>query len=412
MTSLPTGWAQAALGDITETRLGKMLSAKARVGTSPGPYLRNRNVQWDEIERFTVLPGDVLVCEGGEIGRTAIWKGQLPWVGYQKALHRIRPARGVSSEYLAYFMRWFASVQAFEPYVTGSTIKHLPQEDLRLLPVPVPPEPEQRRIVAAIEEQFSRLEVAEASLCLANKRLALLKAAALRAGLEGDWPTRRLDEIATTSSGGTPSRKRPDYFGGSIPWVKSGELRDGHVKATDETISDLGLNESSAKVVERGTLLIALYGATVGKLGVLDIDAATNQAVCAIMSHDAEMVPYLWLVLRQKRSDLIAAGQGGAQPNISQAILRKVQIPVPSRNEQRRVVAEVERQLSFIDAMRAWTNTAIRRSVSLRRAILERAFTGMLVQQDPSEEPASALLQRIAAMHPVTTKSRRRKVPA
>lgn len=412
MSELPPGWADAPLVDIAETRLGKMLSAKARGGPNPRPYLRNKNVQWgrfdlsdllvmdfddEEFERFRVVPGDLLVCEGGEVGRAAIWRGQIEDVGYQKALHRVRPAPGVSAEYLLYAFRWFADTHAFESFITGSTINHLPQEDIRRLPIPLPPEAEQRRIVAAIEEQFSRIDAAEESLLRAKKRLSLLRSAALTAAVDGDWPIKRLDEIAHTTSGGTPSRRRPDYFGGPIPWVKSGELRDGRVRTTEETITQLGLGESSAKIFERGTLLIALYGATVGKLGILDIDAATNQAVCAIKPDDPEMVPYLWVVLRQKRAELVAAGQGGAQPNISQAILRRLRIPVPPPDEQRSLVEEVERQLSITDAMSAEIERAFRRSAALRRSILEQAFSGKLVPQDPSDEAASALLERIAA---------------
>ena len=209
-------------------------------------------------------------------------------------------------------------------------------------------------------------------------------------------------------SGGTPSRKRADYFGGAIPWVKSGELRDGRVRATEETITELGLSASSAKVFKQGTLLIALYGATVGKVDVLDIDAATNQAVCAIRPNDNLSVAYLWFVLRQKRPELVAAGQGGAQPNISQAILKRVQVPVPPLEEQRRIVQEVEERLSRIDAMRASIERAQRRSSTLRAAILERAFRGELVPQDPTDEPAEALLARIRADRAMSDRANRR----
>ncbi len=162
MTEFPQGWEEAQLGEIAETRLGKMLSAKARGGAHPRPYLRNKNVQWgrfdltdllvmdfdeEEFERFQVLPGDLLVCEGGEVGRAAIWRGQIEDVGYQKALHRVRPAVGVLAEYLFYALRWFADTHAFAPFITGSTINPLPQEDLRRLPIPLPPSAEQRRIV-------------------------------------------------------------------------------------------------------------------------------------------------------------------------------------------------------------------------------------------------------------------------
>jgi type I restriction enzyme S subunit len=120
------------------------------------------------------------------------------------------------------------------------------------------------------------------------------------------------------------------------------------------------------------------------------------------------MVPYLWVVLRQKRNELIAAGQGGAQPNISQAILRRLQIRVPPPDEQRRIVAEVERQLSLVDSLAEAIDQALKRSASLRRLILDHAFRGNLVAQDPSDEPAPLLLERIAAERATALKPSRR----
>jgi len=274
----------------------------------------------------------------------------------------------------------------------------------------LPPLNEQRRIVAAIEEHLSRLDAADASLQRAWRLVEPLTEAALARALAGDWPVVEVGEIAATTSGGTPSRRRPDYYGGSIPWVKSGELRDGRVRGAEESITEAGLHESSAKILPRGTLLIALYGATIGKLGLLEIDAATNQAVCAVMPHEPDSVPYLRVVLLSKRSELVASGQGGAQPNISQAILRKLRVPYPPLDEQRRIVAEVEARLSALDALRASIERAQRRSRALRAAVLARAFSGELVPQDPSDEPASVLLDRIraerAANEPTRPRSR------
>ena len=100
------------------------------------------------------------------------------------------------------------------------------------------------------------------------------------------WPTVRLEEICFTTSGGTPSRSKPEYYFGDIPWVKSGDLNDGVISSTPEFISDSGLKDSSAKLFKKGTILIAMYGATVGKIAILGIDAASNQAVCGITASE------------------------------------------------------------------------------------------------------------------------------
>ncbi len=161
--------------------------------------------------------------------------------------------------------------------------------------------------------------------------------------LSAGWVWSRLGDICKTTSGGTPSRKNTAYFTGDIPWVKSGELPDGIVEKIEEYITAEAVTNSSAKLFPAGTLLIALYGATVGKLGILKEDATTNQAVCAIFPTDSIDKKYLFWYLRFVRPDLVAQAIGGAQPNISQSILRMLPIPVPPPDQQKHIVAEIEK---------------------------------------------------------------------
>ena len=152
------------------------------------------------------------------------------------------------------------------------------------------------------------------------------------------WPMMPLGEVCVTSSGGTPSRTHPEYFGGAIPWIKSGDLTDGDVVTCDENITEEALRNSSAKLFRKGTVLIAMYGATVGKLGLLGMDAATNQAVCGITTPDELDRGFLFYFLLSQRQKLIGQSTGGAQPNISQKIVRELLVPVPHLPEQRRIV--------------------------------------------------------------------------
>jgi type I restriction enzyme S subunit len=190
------------------------------------------------------------------------------------------------------------------------------------------------------------------------------------------WRTVRLGDVAKTSSGGTPKRGVTAFYGGRIPWVKSGELGDSTVYETQEKISQAGLNGSSAKLFPKGTLCIALYGATVGKLGILGMDAATNQAVCGIFLPDEIDTRFAYRFLESKRRELIEMGKGGAQSNISQEIIRNLQFPLPSPDEQRRIVAEIEKQFTRLEAGVA----ALRRvQASLKRyraAVLKAACEG------------------------------------
>ena len=148
-----------------------------------------------------------------------------------------------------------------------------------------------------------------------------------------------ISDFCETGSGGTPSRSEASrYFGGSIPWVKSGELREGIITTTDETITDLGLRESAAKLLPKNTLLVALYGATVGRIGVLGIQAATNQAVCHIIPDGRRANrTFLFYALRAQVPYWLSQRVGVGQPNISQGVIRDTKIPLPSLSEQKRI---------------------------------------------------------------------------
>lgn len=150
----------------------------------------------------------------------------------------------------------------------------------------------------------------------------------------------RLGDIAATTSGGTPDRQIVSYFGGDIPWIKSGELNDDMIQQAAEFITEEGLHHSSAKVFPKGSLLVALYGATVGKTGILGLDAATNQAVCMISPRSNNVVTrYLYWFLRYKRPDFLNNSFGGAQPNISQKHLQDTPTPLPPPDIQRAICA-------------------------------------------------------------------------
>ncbi len=198
--------------------------------------------------------------------------------------------------------------------------------------------------------------------------------------LPSGWQLVRLGDICKTTSGGTPSRKNLDYYNGDIPWVKSGELPDGPVQEIGESVSEDAIKNSSAKVFPCGSLLVAMYGATVGKLGILTRDAATNQAVCAIFPTDNLDNKYLFWYLRAVRSDLVSQAIGGAQPNISQGILRELSIPIAPLEQQIRIVAEIEKQLSRLDEAVANLKRVKANLKRYKAAVLKAAVEGKFTE--------------------------------
>ena len=193
------------------------------------------------------------------------------------------------------------------------------------------------------------------------------------------WKTESLGEIALMTSGGTPSKKNPEYYEkGTIPWVRSGELENGAICDTEIKITQVGLENSSAKIFPKGTLLIALYGATIGKLAWLDIEACTNQAVCGIFENEKVSLKYLYYYLLLHRPDLIKQGIGGAQANISQTILKKLMVSYPvDRSEQMRIVARIEELSSELDNGVETLRKTKQQLAVYRQAVISAAFPEM-----------------------------------
>lgn len=213
--------------------------------------------------------------------------------------------------------------------------------------------------------------------------------------LPDGWSWRKLSELAKTTSGGTPSRSNKDYWGGSIPWVKSGELGDSRVEKNEEFITELGLKNSSAKLFPKESLLLALYGATAGKLGVLTYDAATNQAVCCINQDDQLLArDFLRYYLLSQRKKIIEDSFGGAQPNISQAYVREIDIPTPPLTEQKRIVEKLDALLTRIDTAIEHLQESVTLADALSQNGLDVYFSEL--KKDYPELPLSKLADFIS----------------
>lgn len=204
------------------------------------------------------------------------------------------------------------------------------------------------------------------------------------------WLWTTIGDIAILSSGGTPDRSNHSYFKGHIPWVKSGELNYNTITETEETISQGALENSSAKIVPSGTLLIALYGSTVGKLAFLGIDAATNQAVAALKTTNSFESKYLYYYLLHNREKLLQKRIGGAQPNISQKILQIFPIPLATLKEQEIIIHQIESLFSKFDEAEKGLRTANNSLKIYRQALLKNAFEGILTKNWRKDLPIDA----------------------
>ena len=221
--------------------------------------------------------------------------------------------------------------------------------------------------------------------------------------IPNSWVWATLGDIGTWQAGGTPSRSNKTCYGGSIPWLKTGDLNDGLITDIPESITEEAVANSSAKINPVGSVLIAMYGATIGKLGILTFPATTNQACCACIEYYAVIQSYLFYFLLSQRTTFISKGGGGAQPNISKEIIVNTTIPLPPLAEQQRIVTEIQRCFALINQIeqrKVDLQTTIKQ---LKNRTLDLAIHGKLVSQDPNDEPASKLLKRINPKAKITS---------
>ena len=254
--------------------------------------------------------------------------------------------------------------------------------------------------------------------------------------LPGSWAWVRLNSIGDWGAGATPSRTNSNYYGGKIPWFKSGELTADYIGESEETVTEAALRECSLRLNQPGDVLIAMYGATIGKTAILDVVGTTNQAVCACTPFSGVSNSYLLLLMKALKPYFISQGAGGAQPNISREKIIHTVIGLPPLAEQSRIVTRVEELMQLCDALEAsgqleaqqhaqlvstllgtltqsetpeelaknWQRIATHFDMlldrpeaveALEQTILQLAVRGLLVPQDPTDEPASILLKKI-----------------
>ena len=196
-----------------------------------------------------------------------------------------------------------------------------------------------------------------------------------------NWCWTYLSCVAQWGSGGTPSRKILAYYDGEISWIKTGELNDELIYESEEHISSEAIANSSAKLFPIHTVIIAMYGATIGKVGILEIEAATNQACACAVSSTAIDYKYLFYYAKSQKEAFIKKGKGGAQPNISQEIIKTHEIPLPPLPEQHRIVNCIESLFAKLDEAKEKAQAVVDGFELRKSAILHKAFTGELTEQ-------------------------------
>ena len=337
------GWEYKKLGQVCTSDLGKTLN-KSKDRGELHPYLCSINILWDKIdlstlkqacfeadeqEKYTVRKGDLLVCEGGDTGRSAIWDRDET-ILYQNALHRLRFHESVSQKFVLFYLMYLKDIGEIDnKYSKGVTIKHLVKKALLSIPLPIPPKSTQLSIVSELDKLNELIQIKKEQLKDYDALAQSVFYEMFGDPVEEGWDVKELGDICKTSSGGTPSKAHTEYYNGEIMWLRSGEVSQGDIYNTEQTITLLGLENSSAKIFPVNTVVIAMYGATVGQVGILRKEMSTNQAICGIFPNEDLTPEYLYYFLISKKAEFLKSAIGGAQANISQQIIRKTLIPLP-----------------------------------------------------------------------------------
>lgn len=438
MSSLPKGWAWSLIGEICEINLPPMPKTEsldsdlvsfvpmAAVAEESGAIDTSDIRPVHELNKKSYrqfIDGDVLIAKitpSMENGKGAVARGLAGGRGLGSTeFHVLRPRRGISPHYVLRFVlqRGFRAEAARHMTGTAGQLR-VPAAYLKERPIPVPPSAEQERIVATIEEHFSRLDEAESMLRSASRRANRMRSAVLERGVAGEWPLTELSRVLRSLKNGI-FVSRPSHDPPGVPVFRISAVRPLALDVHDVRYAHVPPEEAAPFRVEAGDLLFTRYSGNPGYVGSCAVvppaasgTAHPDKLIRAVVDRDAALPEYLAIALtvgegrRQIEKRLkTTAGQVG----IAGGQLKTVAVPLPPVDEQERIVSEAEAQLTSIRAVDDEIGCASRRSVQLRRSILERAFSGRLVPQYGSDEPASVLLERIAAERAAAPNPGRRK---
>lgn len=295
-----------------------------------------------------------------------------------QSIGAIYPCEAFHSKFVYYFMdSCYEDLRALSD--GGGGRGGLTKSLLESYNIALPPKPEQHRIASALTSidnllvSLDRL-IAKKEAIKQGAMQQLLTGKKRLKGFTEPWVEKKLGDIAETASGGTPSRSNINYYKGDICWFTTSELTDNYLYDSNEHITNEALSCSSTKLFPTGTLLIAMYGATIGRLGILCTEAATNQACCAINCQKIDTM-FLFYLLLLNRPNIIELGCGAGQPNISQDIVKNLEFIVPYSLPEQQAIASVltsmDNELSALEAKR-------KKYGQIKQGMMQQLLTGKI----------------------------------
>jgi len=406
---LPEGWEWKKLEDVCDLLNGFAFKAKEYVDKSNTVIIRMGNIRPDgqfnaehkikylpnkyarELPKYILKDGDLIIAmtdlatEMRILGNPTLvsnLKGRTFMLNQRVGKLYDFNNDKIIIEYLRYIITAPQVKDYYKSLGGGGLQINIGKQQILSAQFPLPSLQEQKRIVAILDALFAKIDKA---IALHQKNMdeadAFMRSVLndVFGELEEKYEKRTLGNITKTTSGGTPKRNEKSYWGGKIGWLKSGELNNGYITKVQEFITEKGLKKSSAKLFPKGTLLIAMYGATVGKLGILNIETTTNQAICGVLNDKSLFeTKYMFYFFQKNKEKMLLDSTGGAQPNISQTYLKQLDIILPPLPIQQKTVTYLDSISQKIENLKQVQKEKMQSLVALKASILDQAFRGKL----------------------------------
>lgn len=410
---VPENWVNVKLNSVVKFEKGKKPKILIDDFVEKAiPYVTIKYFQTKEADQYTFETETNRVCNEDDI--LIVWDGAragLIGTGVQGALGSTLcniKFKYINKKFMYYY--FFSKYDLINSNTKGTGIPHVDTTYLDTLVLGIPPLKEQQRIVDKIESIFEKLdkamELIEEARDDFEKRKSAILEKAFRGKLTEDWRYKnsirnkwkkdKLKNIAKITSGGTPSRKHPEYFNGNIPWIKTGEIIWNRIYDSEEHITQDAIENSSAKLIPEGAVLVAMYGQglTRGRAAILEKNACTNQAVCALIPNDVILNHYLYYYFMSNYWRFRQLAKGGNQENLSGKVIGEFEIEIPSIEEQKEIVRILDKILE--EESRIEELTELEEQIELiKKSMLAKAFRGQLGTNCEEEDSALELLKEI-----------------
>lgn len=400
---MKSDWQIKKLGEVIDFQRGLTYSKKDEVSVSKNIVLRanNINLTTNELDLLdlkyinekVIVPtnkkvkkGSLIICTASgsksHLGKVALIDKDYDYA-FGGFMGQITPHKIIDSKYLFYILASNEYKDYINKLSSGVNINNLRFDSLANYQISLPPLPEQQRIVKVLNEVFEKIDRTkkDAKENLQNAK-DVFESYLQSVFMDKDdikWTKRKLGEVCDTGAGGTPLKAHKDYYeGGNVPWLRSGEVDKKDILYSELFITEKGLKNSSAKLFPKNTVLIAMYGATAGQVGILRFESSTNQAICGILPNNNFLPEFIYYTFTAGKASLIKQAVGGAQPNISQIKIKNTFIPILSTTEQKTLVAKLDSLSVETKKLETIYKRKLINLEELKKSILNKAFNGEL----------------------------------